>query len=43
MAARVTTTVFPLASGHLPHVTVPDAIAALCDGVAADVDRHERP
>jgi pimeloyl-ACP methyl ester carboxylesterase len=42
MAARVTTTVFPLASGHLPHVTVPDAIAALCDGVAADVDRHER-
>ena len=41
MAARVATAVLPLAAGHLPHVTIPDVIAALCDGVAADVDRHE--
>jgi hypothetical protein len=32
----------PLAAGHLPHVTMPAAIAALCDGAAAEVDRHER-
>jgi pimeloyl-ACP methyl ester carboxylesterase len=39
MAARVTDAVVPLASGHLPHVTMPEVIAALCDGAAADVDR----
>ena len=39
MAARLTDAVVPLASGHLPHVTMPEVIAALCDGAAADVDR----
>jgi pimeloyl-ACP methyl ester carboxylesterase len=43
MASRVAAAIVPLASGHLPHVTMPDAMAALCDGVAADVDRHDRP
>ena len=38
MAARVTGAVVPLASGHLPHVTMPEAIAALCDGAAALCD-----
>jgi hypothetical protein len=42
MAARAAASVIPLAAGHLPHVTMPAAIAALCDGVAADVDRQER-
>jgi pimeloyl-ACP methyl ester carboxylesterase len=42
MASRVAAAVVPLAAGHLPHVTMPDAIAALCDGAAADVDRQER-
>jgi pimeloyl-ACP methyl ester carboxylesterase len=41
MAARVTTSVIPLAAGHLPHVTMPGVVAALCDGVAASVDRRE--
>jgi pimeloyl-ACP methyl ester carboxylesterase len=40
MAARAAAAVVPLGSGHLPHVTMPDVIAALCDGAAADVDRH---
>jgi pimeloyl-ACP methyl ester carboxylesterase len=39
MASRVTGSVWPVASGHLPHVTLPDMIAALCDGVALDTDR----
>jgi pimeloyl-ACP methyl ester carboxylesterase len=39
MAARVTDAVVPLPSGHLPHVTIPEVIAALCDGAAAEVDR----
>ena len=39
MAARLPAAVVPLASGHLPHVTMPDVIAAICDGAAADVDR----
>ena len=39
MAARLPSAVVPLASGHLPHVTMPDVIAAICDGAAADVDR----
>jgi pimeloyl-ACP methyl ester carboxylesterase len=42
MAARVTDAIVPLASGHLPHVTMPEVIAALCDGAAADVDRGDR-
>jgi len=41
MASRVGAAVVPLAAGHLPHVTVPGAIAALCDGTAAD--RQQRP
>jgi pimeloyl-ACP methyl ester carboxylesterase len=43
MASRVAAAVIPLASGHLPHVTMPDVIAALCDGAAADADRHDGP
>jgi hypothetical protein len=39
MAARQAFPLMPLASGHLPHVTMPSVIAALCDGAAADVDR----
>jgi pimeloyl-ACP methyl ester carboxylesterase len=39
MAARVTEAIVPLACGHLPHVTMPEVIAALCDGAAADIDR----
>jgi alpha-beta hydrolase superfamily lysophospholipase len=39
MAARGAFPVVPLASGHLPHVTMPEVIAALCDGAAAEVDR----
>jgi alpha-beta hydrolase superfamily lysophospholipase len=42
MAGRVTDAIVPLASGHLPHVTMPEVIAALCDGAAADVDRGEQ-
>ena len=38
MAARVTDAVVPLSSGHLPHVTMPEAIAAVCDGAAALCD-----
>jgi len=41
MAARAAAAVVPLAAGHLPHFTMPEVIAALCDGAAADVDRHE--
>ena len=40
MAALAAAAVVPLASGHLPHVTMPHVIAALCDGAAADVDRQ---
>jgi hypothetical protein len=39
MAARQAFPLVPLASGHLPHVTMPDVVAALCDGAAAEVDR----
>lgn len=42
MAARAAAGVVPLAAGHLPHVTLPEVIAALCDGAAADVDREGR-
>ena len=42
MAARAAAGVVPLAAGHLPHVSMPAAIAALCDGAAADVDRRQR-
>lgn len=43
MASRAAAAVVPLDSGHLPHVTMPGVIAALCDGAAADVDRHACP
>jgi len=39
MAARQAFPLVPLASGHLPHVTMPDVVAALCDGAAAEVNR----
>jgi pimeloyl-ACP methyl ester carboxylesterase len=39
MASRLGAAVVPLAAGHLPHVTVPDVLAALCDGLAAEADR----
>jgi pimeloyl-ACP methyl ester carboxylesterase len=40
MASRAAAAIVPLNSGHLPHVTMPGVIAALCDGAAADVDRQ---
>lgn len=40
MAARAAAAVVPLDSGHLPHVTMPGVVAALCDGAAADADRQ---
>ena len=43
MASRAAAAIIPLASGHLPHVTMPDVIAALCDGAAADADRRDGP
>ena len=43
MASRAAAAIIPLASGHLPHVTMPDVIAALCDGAAADADRRDDP
>jgi pimeloyl-ACP methyl ester carboxylesterase len=43
MASRAAAAVVPLDSGHLPHVTMPDLIAAICDGAAADADRHTCP
>jgi pimeloyl-ACP methyl ester carboxylesterase len=39
VTARIAGSTWPVASGHLPHVTMPDMIAALCDGVALDTDR----
>jgi len=39
MAARQAFPLVPLASGHLPHVTMPEVVAALCDGAAAEVNR----
>jgi hypothetical protein len=35
----MTASVVPLASGHLPPVTMPGVIAALGEGAAADVER----
>ena len=43
MASRAAAAIIPLASGHLPHVTMPDVIAGLCDGAAADADRRDGP
>jgi hypothetical protein len=39
MASHVAGSTWPVAAGHLPHATLPDTIAALCDGAALDTDR----